>query len=248
MWNLRGRTARAACLIVVGLALTGCGSGGPAPAGDTGAAASTGASPSPSGPPPAPAELTDAYFAVGQCAGPILGKSRGGSGPPYQPVDCGDVFAVAKVTRRSTTTASGAPAARTPECEDTTDLVLDLGPNLLQAAGAESVRGRQEAYACLRNLKDPHPGDPGMGGGFKIVVGDCVYQARTTSGSPAVRETRCDGTGTNPPEYRVVKEYVPNMAKSGEHEGCPETATVQFSLSTSTKVDLFAPVACAEKL
>ncbi|WP_051367809.1 hypothetical protein [Hamadaea tsunoensis] len=29
-------------------------------------------------------------------------------------------------------------------------------------------------YACGRNLKDPHPGDPGGGGGPKTIVGDCV--------------------------------------------------------------------------
>ncbi|MFC5666527.1 hypothetical protein ACFP3U_26610 [Kitasatospora misakiensis] len=208
----------------------------------------------PSLPPPS-AELTDAYFAVGQCAGPIIGKSQGGSGPPYQPVDCGDTFAAAKVTKRSATTLStGAPAVGAPpaeavsDCEDTTDLYLDLERNLLQATGATSVRGGLTAYACLRNLKAPHPGDPGMGGGPRIIVGDCVYRAKVPVGKPITRETACDATGAKAPEYRVAKLFVPNIAKNGPHESCPETAPEQLSLATTGKIDLFAQVACGEKL
>ncbi|MFB6894175.1 hypothetical protein ACFCX4_33250 [Kitasatospora sp. NPDC056327] len=210
-------------------------------------------SPTASGP-PTELELSDAYFAVGQCAGPVIGKSKGGSGAPYQPVDCGDVFAVAKVTKRGAAAAPGATAgvpatAATvgTDCEDTTDLVLDLGRNLAQATGTETAGDGRGAYACLRNLKPPHPSDPGMGGGPRIIVGDCVYQAKVLGGANVTRETACDTTGTHRPEHRVVKVYVPNFAKGGPQESCPE-GTVQLSLSTTGRIDLFGPVACGEKL
>ncbi|MFB6892423.1 hypothetical protein ACFCX4_24275 [Kitasatospora sp. NPDC056327] len=218
--------------------------------------------------------LTDAYFPAGQCAAPIRGKAKG-TGPPYVSVDCRHVSAVAEITKRSATAVPPRPdvptflsipgrtgksvsalaVAAARSCADNTDLLLDLGQNLLQVTGAASVLGGLEAYACLRNLEAPHPGDAGMGGGAKMIVGDCVYVTTSTDGTRATDgvtvtlETPCDGTGANRPEYRLARVFIPTYLKGDTNEVCPKNAATRLSLSVpSTKFELFSPAACAEKL
>ena len=170
----RGGFVRAAGLVAV-LALAGCTPG----TGATGQKAYT--------PPASPRRSASpaAFLAAGDCAARV----GSGDGAGFRPVPCGDRAAVARVTVRSAT-----GDAAHADCPATTDLVLSI------SGGAPATPAAGPGYACLRNLRPPHPGDPGQGGGPNTIVGDCVYRA----GSAEVRETACDGTGARPPQYTVV--------------------------------------------
>ncbi|CAN3985676.1 hypothetical protein [Kitasatospora purpeofusca] len=178
-------------------------------------------SPLPSAPPPAPpvpttstastvTELTDDYLAAGQCVSVVSEAISNISPATYDPVPCESRTAVAQVSSRTRTAVarSSVPAARRPACKDDTDFVLDLGPNLVRASHGNAAPNGKEAYACLRNLKAPHPGDPGQGGGPMIGVGDCIVRATAADGKPSARELRCDWTGPNKPQYKIVKKFL----------------------------------------
>lgn len=45
-------------------------------------------------------------------------------------------------------------------------------------------------WACIRNLKGPHPGEPGKGGGI-LRVGDCILVDDATEDSPEFEERTC---------------------------------------------------------
>ena len=71
----------------------------------------------------------------------------------------------------------------------------------------------QAAIWCLRNLDEPHPGDPGVGGG-ELVTGDCF--ALGVAGAEATRdvtELPCK-SDTPPPQYEL-------MATVTRSEDCP---------------------------
>lgn len=141
------------------------------------------------------------FLAEGSCA------ARGGD--TYRQVACDDPAAVARVTLRRAGDSAGAP-----RCPATTDFVLDGGPG----------------YACMRDLRAPHPGDPGGGGGPNTIVGDCVYQALPTE----ARETACDGTGARPPGYKVT-------AVVTDRSQCPATTLLYVGVSGG-RVGCAAPV------
>ncbi|WP_371495538.1 hypothetical protein OG871_08390 [Kitasatospora sp. NBC_00374] len=203
----------------------------PVPATPTTGASST-PSPTPS-PRPTSVELTDTYFAQGQCAAPVSDRdARVGGVTTYRVASCTDALAVATVTRRSPTVVVTVESATTePGCEDTTDLTIDLAANLVRATGAQGTDGAMTAYACLRTLREPHPGDPGNGGGFKIIKGDCVYAATGDPGGRTVAETRCDGTGAHRPEYRI-RELVELIAPRSTAGGgsCSDTGGTVLTL------------------
>lgn len=157
---------------------------------------------------------------MGTCAARIQAVG----GVSFREVACDTPSAVAKVTLRQ---ARGDPGE--PDCPDVTDFVLaieggtavptpsDSGASAPAPSGpAGSSTGRSdsgEGYACMRNLRPPHPGDPGGGGGPNTIVGDCVYFA----GREEVRETACDGGEGNSghaPQYKVV-------AIVNERNACP---------------------------
>ncbi|MGI5455021.1 hypothetical protein ACQEWB_17945 [Streptomyces sp. CA-249302] len=113
-----------------------------------------------------------------------------------------------------------------PLCPATTDFVLHISEQ--SPSSDEDGDGTvPQGYACMRNLEPPHPGDPGGGGGPRTIVGDCVYG----SGSGQVRETACDGSAKQKPQYRVVKAVAKRSLcptgtalyvrlKGGEPVGC----------------------------
>lgn len=103
-------------------------------------------------PRPTSVELTDTYFAQGQCAAPVSDRdARVGGVTTYRVASCTDALAVATVTRRSPTVVVTVESATTePGCEDTTDLTIDLAANLVRATGAQGTDGAMTAYACLR--------------------------------------------------------------------------------------------------
>lgn len=87
-----------------------------------------------------------------------------------------------------------------PPCPGTTDFVLHISAQS-RTSDEDGDGAVPQGYACMRNLTPPHPGDPGGGGGPRTIVGDCVYG----SGDGRVRETPCDGTGEQQPQYEVTK-------------------------------------------
>jgi hypothetical protein len=125
-------------------------------------------------------------------------------------VPCTGERAAARVVARY----EGAPGDG-PLCPPTTDFVLHIGT---------------EGYACMRALEPPHPGDPGGGGGPRTIPGDCVY----TSGTGQVRETRCDGAGAHPPQYRIT-------TAARTRSECPPSTVLYVQLGGDR------PVGCARR-
>ncbi|WP_329573295.1 hypothetical protein [Streptomyces sp. NBC_01361] len=204
-WN-RARWVGAACAALLGATLVGC-QGSP----DAGSGGpSPGASRSPSG-------YGAVFLAVDECS------SRGRD--TLTEVPCRSERAVARVTARY----DGKVAAG-PMCPAHTDFVLHISEN--RPAPAENGDGEiPQGYACMRNLEPPHPGDPGGGGGPRTIVGDCVYSA----GRGQVRETACDGSGTEKPQYRVA-------AAAADRAKCPALTTLYVTLGGSE------PVGCAVRV
>ncbi|MHA6760121.1 hypothetical protein [Streptacidiphilus sp. PAMC 29251] len=124
------------------------------------------------------------FLPLGSCA---AADPAAGAGA-YQQVGCAGGDAVAKVVGRLPVGASVA------SCPAGTDLALQLS-----STTGNGTAALPSGIACLRNLRAPHPGDPGGGGGVGIVPGDCLRGA----GGSSVQETACDGTGPHAPDYRV---------------------------------------------
>lgn len=156
----------------------------------------------------------------------FLAKSECAAADPvgaYREVDCSDPAANARVTLRlyGLLPPSPTPSALSragDRCAENTDFVLTVSA------------GRPQGYACMRNLGSPHPGDPGSGGGPRTITGDCVYTARAGQ----VRETACDGTRKNKPQYRIT-------AIAQKRSGCPAGTALFVSLGP-------AGVGCARRL
>ncbi|MEV6108510.1 hypothetical protein AB0M28_27965 [Streptomyces sp. NPDC051940] len=153
------------------------------------------------------------FLDAGECS------TRGRSG--FAEVSCTSERAYARVTARyHGDRESGA------RCAEVTDFILDLTQHTAGKTGSDP-----DGYACMRKLDAPHPGDPGAGGGPYTVLGDCVH--RTTEGR--VRETACDGSGEDKPEFRIVKS-VP------ARNNCPKATALYVTLPGPD------PVGCARKL
>lgn len=157
------------------------------------------------------------FLARGTCAG------RGRGRPAFEEVDCASDEATASVLARY-----NGPQASGPRCPDDTDFVLHIAA---VDTGTSEQESSPEGYACMRNLRPPHPGDPGMGGGPLTVAGDCVY----TEHEGVVKETACDGSTGHAPEYRV-EETVPTR------DDCPEQTDLYVDVGGR------APVGCARRL
>ncbi|MFG2647123.1 hypothetical protein [Streptomyces sp. NPDC048436] len=157
------------------------------------------------------------FLAVDECG------SRGRE--TYAEVPCTSERAAARVIARY-----DGKVTEGPSCPARTDFVLHISED--RPAAEENGNGAvPRGYACMRNLEEPHPGDPGGGGGPRTVVGDCVYSA----GRGEVRETACDGSGAKAPEYRVT------VAVS-ERALCPDATQLYVSLGGGK------PVGCAVRV
>ncbi|GAA3062145.1 hypothetical protein GCM10020000_51780 [Streptomyces olivoverticillatus] len=120
------------------------------------------------------------------------------------------------------------PQSGGPRCPDETDFVLHI---TAVDAGTSERDSPPEGYACMRNLRPPHPGDPGRGGGPLTVAGDCVRTER----HGVVKEVACDGTGAHAPEYRVE-------VAARTRDDCPPDTDLYVQLGGE------APVGCARRL
>ncbi|MFC1399879.1 MULTISPECIES: hypothetical protein [Streptacidiphilus] len=150
-----------------------------------------------------------AFLPVGACVATVTGSA----GASYSQVDCGSSAASAVVIRRQ---AAGTPAT---SCPSGTDFALQITSIGTDAAATTGSKGQVTGVACLRNLHAPHPGDPGGGGGFGIVVGDCMED----TGGGTLRETACDATGADRPDYRVIGLVARNV-------DCPNGTTAYITV------------------
>ncbi|GAA2661866.1 hypothetical protein GCM10010307_80440 [Streptomyces vastus] len=143
----------------------------------------------------------------------------------FTEVLCGSERAAARVVARHDGKVSEGPA-----CPATTDFVLHISEQK-PSAGEDGDGAVPQGYACMRNLENPHPGDPGGGGGPRTIVGDCVYSA----GEGEVRETACDGKGEKSPEYKVTSAVE-------KRTQCPASTALYVRLGGPK------PVGCARPL
>ncbi|TDC90948.1 hypothetical protein E1285_14045 [Actinomadura sp. 7K507] len=208
----------------------GCGGGEPEPR--------AGASQSASQPTTEPATespvIGDLYLDRGDC----VREEKKDTETAYPEVACDDRRAVAKVLSRyldDTVTD-----LRGSDCMDDTDLLVDMRASLgLLGAAARA----DEGYACLRNLKEPHPSDPGRGGGPGLRVGDCVKVTESELGSGLIRrsmgaELPCKGSKRGS-TYRIVKISTEKRYAGGD---CPDAAEEFRPTSLSGESDVLEEV------
>lgn len=134
----------------------------------------------------------DNYLRLSDCVAPAAPEAFGGI---WREVACDDPAAVGTVTHLENGGAGLAGAMTEPDCPAGTDHAIRVT--------SAHLGGRAPTYlfACVRNLKPPHPGDPGGGGGPDIVVGDCVHSKDNLA---KVEETPCDGSGDLEPTHQVA--------------------------------------------
>ncbi|MFD7227966.1 hypothetical protein [Streptomyces sp. NPDC059881] len=154
------------------------------------------------------------------------GDCSGRDGDGVHEVPCTSEKAAARVLARHEgrgTDGHGCPAV--------TDFVLHLSERRpgLDEDGDGSV---SQGYACMRNLEPPHPGDPGGGGGPHTVVGDCLSSSRKGQ----VKETACDGSGEQRPEFEVA-------AAVDKRSACPPSTDLFVQLPAGKR-----PVGCARRV
>ncbi len=163
----------------------------------------------PTAPPtPAPAGPEADGLKVGDCVAPKNNNAVG-----YREVWCSDPAALAKIEEVADTGRAGLLA--TAACPANTDIVLNTFDF------AQPLTGSNQGTACARNLKPPHPGDPGNGGG-EIGDGDCVYLAGTL-----VQETECGGSKTQE-TYKIYR-----MSASLLAEKCDKASDLSFTMSSA---------------
>ncbi|SPT50767.1 hypothetical protein K8Z49_20780 [Actinomadura madurae] len=104
---------------------------------------------------------------AGQCVDTGFGSEGSDRIPASLRVSCDDAGAkarVVKITDKGEASGFGYGTRAEPDCPAGTDGVTNV---------REKKDGKRYYEACVRNLKGPHPGDPGAGGAF-LSVGDCV--------------------------------------------------------------------------
>ncbi|GGT66263.1 hypothetical protein GCM10010207_76650 [Streptomyces atratus] len=165
----RRHAAATAATVAALVLVTGCGKAGDGHPSDAAQTSAAVAAPTPSVNPSYGVQ----FLAEGECA-----AAEPGQKVVYREVPCDDPKAVAKVIDRADI---GFPDPfEATACSDNADFAVNA-PVSIAILEDKPVSG--EGYACMRNLKAPHPGDPGGGGGPRIEVGDCVHSA-ARNGSP----------------------------------------------------------------
>jgi hypothetical protein len=133
----------------------------------------------------------------------------------YQPISCSDPRAIARVTALGAHIPQNQPIEDSG-CPDDSDMAVRTRTTGLGATSDSQVY-------CLRNVKAPHPGDPGGGGGG-LVVADCVYVASSNGARPLndqVEEVPCaDGF------------FAKVLAKTRDKVSCPADTVSRIPYGT----------------
>ncbi|MGW2559002.1 hypothetical protein ACWCXB_07085 [Streptomyces sp. NPDC001514] len=161
------------------------------------------------------------YGAVFLGSGDCSSRGRG----DVREVPCTSEKASARVVVRHEGRQADGPA-----CPAATDFVLHISESR-PSADEDGDGTVPQGYACMRNLEPPHPGDPGGGGGPHTVPGDCVY----TSRKGQVKETACDGSGEQRPEFEVASAVQ-------KRSQCPPATDLYVQLGGER------PVGCARRV
>ncbi|MFD5629584.1 hypothetical protein [Streptomyces sp. NPDC127072] len=244
-----GHGVRAAAVVAVLVWAAGCSDGGDgasgassSPAVSTPAATGTGTGTSTgtgtgtgtpsSSPPESPYNDSDTVLmAEGDCYGSVTGSAPG----RVEEVACDDPDAIGKVLKRAEERTTQNTYI---DCPGPTDDVLGIsdagGPELAGPRDyAQYVNG--VGYACVRNLRAPHPGDPG-GGGMEIRVGDCLW---TSGPADQYEEVPCEGETL--PDVRIVGQPDPDG-------NCPREDDIQLTEDSILDVaGLGGPTYCARR-
>ncbi|SNT62015.1 hypothetical protein SAMN05443665_10682 [Actinomadura meyerae] len=204
----------------------------------------------PPGAPPAKKPSPLVWVAVGAaallivgCVGFMLVKGTGAPSGPVKAGDCVDTAFGAEGTNRI-------PASLRVRCDGSdakakvlkiTDQGKASGLTITSRSepdcpagtdGVTNVRGEKtdENYfeACVRNVKGPHPGDPGAGGAF-LTAGDCVSSGSIGFG----KEQPCARPGW----------YGKIIARVDAEKSCP-AQTIEVMKMRSFSGSLARPVLC----
>ncbi|MFE7109104.1 hypothetical protein ACFU98_39420 [Streptomyces sp. NPDC057575] len=232
----RHAAAAATAATVAALVLiTGCGkAGGGHPSNSTQASATADASPTPSVNP----MYGEKFLAEGECA-----AAEPGQKDVYREVPCDGPDAVAKVIYR---VDAGFPVPfGATLCSENSDFAVNV-PVSIATLEDKPVSG--EGYACMRNLKAPHPGDPGGGGGPRIEVGDCVHSAAKAGSS--VYEAACRTKGKKDGATHKVTEIIEDAVVGGFSDPCDGKADASFTENSLIDDDPLHNdrLLCADKL
>ncbi|MGW2046450.1 hypothetical protein ACWCPF_14865 [Streptomyces sp. NPDC001858] len=205
-----GRGIRVAVLLAALTLAAACSNGdgdggnGNADGGDSGAAredtASVTSVPEVSSSSPSPSRSPyydsndNVLMAKGDCYGPPTEDQEGNA----VELPCDDPEAIGKVLKRVTERIGANSYA---DCPDSSDDVLGItGEAPWEIAGSRDYvkYAGGVGYACVRNLKAPHPGEPG-GGGMEVEIGDCLEASDTAE---KYQEVPCKGEVV--PDVKVV--------------------------------------------
>ncbi|MFG3533076.1 hypothetical protein ACGF8B_41230 [Streptomyces sp. NPDC047917] len=230
----RGHAAATAAAVAALVLITGCGKAGDGPPPDVTRASAAVASPTPSVNP----SYGEQFLAEGECAAAEPGKKD-----VYREVPCDGPEAVAKVVDRADI---GFPEPfEATACSDNTDFAVNV-PISMAILEDRPVSG--EGYACMRNLKAPHPGDPGGGGGPRIQVGDCVHSAAGNGSSAS--EVACRAEGRKNGATHKVTKVLEDAIVGGFDDPCDGEADAMFTENSLIDDDPVRSdrLLCADKL
>ncbi|MDN3359851.1 hypothetical protein [Actinomadura sp. DC4] len=149
---------------------------------------------------------------AGQCVSPagLVGDQEG---KEFHRTGCDADEAAAKIIKMTSRPLAGLSSPT--DCPDETDAMV----------GVEQTKGHlnlSNNVACIRNIKAPHPGDAGQGGGV-FRGGDCVVDPQQSS---KLEETPCTS-----PHWATVVRWAENSAS------CPQGGSYDsVSLIAGAKV------------
>lgn len=112
---------------------------------------------------------------AGQCVTPA-GHVGDQEGKSFRRVGCDASDAEAKITKM---TSAGLTGMEPTDCPEDTDAMVKV-----EQTGHLDLTNN---VACIRNIKAPHPGDVGQGGGL-FRAGDCISDPEATS---SLKEVPC---------------------------------------------------------
>ncbi|MFG2089205.1 MULTISPECIES: hypothetical protein [unclassified Spirillospora] len=158
-----------------------------------------------------------------QCVDAGFGMDAGNKVPASERVRCDDSEAkakVLKVTGEGEATAYRFGAQAQPDCPAGTDGVTNV-----------TVKTGDKHYfeACVRNVKGPHPGDPGAGGAL-LSAGDCVSGGSVGFG----KEAPCSGS----------KWYGKVIARVDTEQSCPAKTLETMKMRSFGGGEVTRPVLC----